>query len=70
MNKNKKKMLIVILSIIIVIGIICACIFLKKPANNPEDVLKTYMSYILDKNYEGMYELISEETKKNTEKET
>ena len=70
MNKNKKKMLIVILSIIIIIGIICACIFLKKPANNPEDVLKTYMSYILDKNYEGMYELISEETKKNTEKET
>ena len=70
MNKNKKKMLIVILSIIIIIGIICACIFLKKPKNNPEDVLKTYVSYILDKNYEGMYELISEETKKTIEKET
>ena len=73
MNKKKKKNknnLLVLLIIIAIIGIACAFIFLKKPTNNPEDVLKTYMSYILDKNYEGMYELISEETKKNTEKET
>lgn len=73
MNKKKKKNknnLLVLLIIIAIIGIVCACIFLKKPTNNPEEVLKTYMSYILDKNYEGMYELISEETKQNIEKET
>ena len=73
MKKKKKKNknnLLVLLIIIAIIGIVCACIFLKKPTNNPEDVLKTYMSYILDKNYEGMYELISEETKQNIEKET
>lgn len=64
----KRKLLLCI--IIIVIAIIGAYLLLKKNVNNPEDVLKTYMSYILDKNYEGMYELISEETKQKIEKET
>lgn len=70
MKIKKKNIFIILFVLISIVGILCTYIFVKKSANNPEDALKTYMSYILDKNYEGMYELISEETKQNVEKET
>ena len=68
-SKNKKSLKLLYIFIII-IGIVCISIFIRKPTNNPEKTLKTYISYILDRNYEGMYGLISNETKKNIEKET
>lgn len=68
-GKNKKSLKWLYIFIII-IGIVCISIFISKPTNYPEETLKTYISYILDRNYEGMYGLISNETKKNIEKET
>lgn len=68
--KKKNNKVIWILVMLVMIAIICVSIFLRKPINNSENTLKTYMSYILNKNYEGMYELISQETKEKIEKET
>lgn len=70
MLKNRKVVIFIIIIVLLIALIIFTSCFLNKQKNNPEDVLKIYMSYILDKNYEGMYELISEETKQNIEKET
>lgn len=73
MKKKKKKRKSnkgMILLIILIIGAVYASIFLEKPTNQPEETLKTYMKYILDKNYEGMYDLLSEESKKKIAKET
>ena len=36
---------------------------------NPEDVLNTYIAYINDKNYDGMYELLSSSSKSSISKE-
>lgn len=62
-----KYMLPIVL--IVVVGVICSFLFLKKTNYNPEDTLNQYMSYIMNRNYEGMYELISEEAKKTVEKD-
>lgn len=70
MSKNRKVVIFIIIIILLIALVIFTNYFLNKQKNKPENVLKTYMSYILDKNYEGMYELISEETKKTIEKET
>lgn len=34
--------------------------------NTPEDVLKQYIAYINEQNYDAMYELLSNDTKNNT----
>ena len=70
MLKNRKVVIFIIIIVLLIALIIFTSCFLNKQKNNPEDVLQTYMSYILGKNYEGMYELISEETKQSIEKET
>jgi len=61
--KNKKN--IILIAIIIIALIIIGIIYIGKQKVSPEDVLKQYMSYITNKDYEAMYEL----TTKNTEKE-
>lgn len=66
--KNIMKYMLPII-LIVVVGVICSFLFLKKPNHNPEDTLNQYMSYIMNRNYEGMYELISEEAKKTVEKD-
>ena len=63
---KNKKIIITLLVIIIVILVIIGFIFLNKDKTKPEDILKTYMSYVLDKNYEGMYDLTTQNTKKET----
>lgn len=68
-NLNKAK-IFVLLVLIFIIAIVCVFIFFKKPTNTPEAALKTYLSYIVEKNYESMYELLSKETKDGVEKET
>ena len=61
------KLLLVIL---IIAGIIYVSKYMDKPKANPEDALQTYMSYIVSKDYEKMYEMLSSETKQKVEKET
>ena len=61
---KNKKIIITLLVIIIVILVIIGLIFLNKDKTNPEDILKTYMSYVLDKNYEEMYNLTTQSTEK------
>lgn len=73
MDKNKKS--IIIISIVVVILIIVAVVvgvylyFSNQPKNNPEDVVNTYSQYIVDQNYEQMYNLISENSKSKISKE-
>lgn len=61
---KNKKIIITLLVIIIVILVIIGLIFLNKDKTNPEDILKTYMSYVSDKNYEEMYNLTTQSTEK------
>lgn len=63
--KNKKIVIISIIAIILVVALV-TIILTTKETQNPEDVLKQYVSYIREKNYEGMYSLVAN----NTEKET
>lgn len=64
----KKKVIIITLSVIIVILSIIGLVWVltQKQTSNPEEILKKYMSFINEQNYEGMYELINNE---NTSKE-
>lgn len=70
MKKKRKNNKRIVWIIVIIVAVICLFFLFRKPSSKPEDTLKTYMSYILDKNYEGMYALISEETKKTIDKDT
>lgn len=58
--KNKKTILLII--VIIALIIIGSTILLNKQKVNPEQILKQYMSYILEKDYNAMYELTTKET--------
>ena len=69
-QNNKKSKIILFFILILIIGILLLCFVRKKSTNTPESTLTTYMSYILEQNYEGMYELLSSKTKQEVEKET
>ena len=74
-KKNKKKtrsynLIKLILIIAIIAGIVYVVKIGKEPKANPEDALKTYMSYIISKDYEKMYEMLSTETKQKVDKDT
>ena len=60
--KNKKVIIpiAIIIIVLIIIGIIC----ISKQKVSPEDVLKQYMSYITNKDYEAMYELTTKDIAK------
>lgn len=69
--KNKKKVIFVIIGLLIIL-VACGVIFyfINKDANVPEDVLKQYVEYINEQKYDEMYELLSDESKSKTSKET
>ena len=74
-KKNKKKtksnnLIKWILAIAIIAGTVYVVKIGQDPKANPEDALKTYMSYILNKDYEKMYEMLSTETKQKVDKDT
>ena len=58
-RKRKKERKIWIYIFLSIIGFICISIFTKDTNNVPKNTLKTYMSYIVDKKYEEMYDLIN-----------
>jgi len=66
---DKKKIVIISLVIIALILIVmCVCMYLNAEANKskPEDVFTAYMTYLVNGEYEKMYELLDENSKKNT----
>lgn len=71
--KNKKIMIIIIiLALILLIGGISLGIVIyhqNKDKNTPEEVVKQYMAYITEKNYEAMYELLTIDSKNKISKE-
>ena len=67
--KNKKIVIGVIIGIILIVAIIGIVLTLNSDKTNPEDTLKKYISLINEKQYDEMYELISEESKSEINKE-
>lgn len=67
--KNKKIAIIVLVLIVIIAAIIACVVIFNMPKEKPEDVLNSYISMINDKNYEGLYSMISAESKQNISEE-
>ena len=67
--KNKKGLIIGLVILLIMVIIIVTVITLNLNKENPEDVLNTYITYIIDKNYDGMYDLLSSSSKSSISKE-
>ena len=59
---DKKKSIIIIAVIAIVVLSSISIIFFNREKSNPEDIIKQYMAYITEKNYDAMYELTTKET--------
>lgn len=69
-SKKRNKEIILVIILMLMAVIIGTKNVLKEQTNEPDKVLEIYMSYILDKNYEAMYELLSKESQEKIEKET
>ena len=67
--KHKKGLIIGLVILLIMVIIIVTVITLNLNKENQEDVLNTYIAYINDKNYDGMYELLSSSSKSSISKE-
>lgn len=66
-----KKVIIIVIFIVLIFAIGGVTFyFINKDANTPEDVLKQYIGYINEQKYDEMYEILSEESKKEIPKET
>ena len=66
---DKKKIAIISFVIIaLIIVIVCVCMYLNSQANKskPEDVFAVYMTYLANGEYENMYELLDESSKRST----
>ena len=73
---NRKRRMIrvgfLVLSIIFIAGVVLFTIkgiTKKEVVKSPEQVLKSYMNCICQKNYSEMYEMITNESKETIEKE-
>lgn len=67
---NTKKIIIIIAIILTIVGIGVISYLNNRDLNKPEDVLKQYIAYINEQKYEEMYEMISEDSKNQTSKDT
>ena len=67
----KKRKIIIIVCLILIIAILTAVYFYisRMPKNEPQSVLEDYISQVNEKNYEGLYDLISSTSKENISKE-
>ena len=66
----KKKVIISIVIIIILMAIIVGVLFyLNYTSEKPENILNKYVSLINEKNYEAMYDQITDESKQNISKD-
>lgn len=71
MSKKKIIIISVVAIILVIIAVVIGIFFYisNQPKNNPGDVVSTYAQYIVDQNYEEMYNLISENSKAQTSQE-
>ena len=71
MSKKKIIIISVVAIILVIIAVVIGIFFYisNQPKNNPEDVVSTYAQYIVDQNYEEMYNLISDNSKAQTSQE-
>ena len=68
----KKKVIIIVISIIITIALIGAGIYFilnSKKFATPEEIFSKYISYLNDSDYEAMYEMLTDESKTRISKE-
>ena len=65
-KQNRRKVLLIGIMIILVMGIIT---MFSKNKNKPEDTLQQYISKLQEKDYEAMYEMVSQNTKANNTKD-
>ena len=72
--KKSKKIAIIFVVIFIIVLIIVAgiawYIVANMDKNKPEEVLNQYIDYLSNKDYEGMYTLLSDSTKNRVDKDT
>lgn len=73
-NNKKSKKVAIIISVIVVLLLIAGgvtwYIISNLDQNAPDEVLNAYISYLNNKDYEGMYTLLSESTKSRVDKDT
>ncbi len=73
-NKKRNKVIWVVVSIIIAIILIASItawyIISNMDKNQPDEVFNQYISYLQNKDYEGMYSLLSESTKSRVDHDT
>ena len=61
---KKKVVIISVIAVAVIALITVAILVLSKEKQNPEEILKTYFSYIEKQNYEGMYNMVHSSTDK------
>ena len=72
-NGKAKKVGIIVVVVLIILAIcggIAWYIISNMDKNTPDEVFNSYISYLKNKDYEGMYSLLSESTKSRTDKDT
>ena len=73
-NNKKSKKIGIIIGIIVIILLIASVvawyIISNMDKNTPEEVFSAYMDCLKNKDYEGMYMLVSDSTKSSTDKDT
>lgn len=67
--KNKKVIIIALVAVIVICAIIGIVAYINRTKEKPEDVLSTYISLINEQKYEEMYNMISNESKKQISQE-
>lgn len=74
-NKKSSKKVGIIVSVIVIVILLIAggitwYILATRDQNTPDEVLNAYIACLSNKDYEGMYNLLSESTKARVDKET
>ena len=64
-KKNQRKRQITVISVILILLLIVIIVSATGKTSKQEKTLKQYISYLQEKNYEAMYEMISQESKNN-----
>lgn len=71
-TKNNKKIIITvaILLVVIIAVVVTTLYIINKDQNKPDEVLYAYMDCLKNKDYESMYNMISNSTKERVDKDT